>query len=81
MRGAVPCLSADLTTHAVPHFSTPLGQFSGIWLGLWVRASGGAAQSVSMFITYYFKYSSRSDCCTKQRLRYGELGERLKHSH
>ena len=24
------------------------GQFSGIWLGLWVSASGGAAQSASM---------------------------------
>ena len=29
---------------------TPLGQLSGTWLGLWVRASGGAAQSTSMFI-------------------------------
>ena len=26
------------------------GQLSGIWLGLWVSASGGAAQSASMFI-------------------------------
>ena len=26
------------------------GQLSGIWLGLWVSTSGGAAQSVSMFI-------------------------------
>ena len=26
-------------------------QLSGIWLGLWVRASGGAAQSASMFIS------------------------------
>jgi len=27
-----------------------LGQLSGIWLGLWAIASGGAAQSASMFI-------------------------------
>ena len=27
------------------------GQLSGIWLGLWASASGGAAQSASMFIT------------------------------
>ena len=26
------------------------GQLSGIWLGLWVSASGGAAQSASIFI-------------------------------
>ena len=26
------------------------GQLSGIWLGLWASASGGAAQSASMFI-------------------------------
>ena len=26
------------------------GQLSGIWLGLWVSASGGAAQSASMLI-------------------------------
>ena len=26
------------------------GQFSGIWLGLWVSASGDAAQSASIFI-------------------------------
>ena len=26
------------------------GQLSGIWLGLWVSASGGAAQSASMSI-------------------------------
>ena len=26
------------------------GQLSGIWLGLWVSASGGVAQSTSMFI-------------------------------
>ena len=26
------------------------GQLSGIWLGLWVSASGGAAQSASMFM-------------------------------
>ena len=112
MRGAVPCLSTDLTTHAVPHFIQALqmgrrtapkalnframrdefnsrsrcgggrgcggdvflgacrrrrrrgglqlyqpratwgatGQLSGIWLGLWVSASGGAAQSASIFI-------------------------------
>ena len=28
------------------------GQLSGIWLGLWVSASGGAAQSASIFITF-----------------------------
>ena len=27
------------------------GQLSGIWLGLWVSASGGAAQSASIFIS------------------------------
>ena len=27
------------------------GQLSGIWLGLWASASGGAAQSASMFIS------------------------------
>ena len=26
------------------------GQLSGIWLGLWVSASGGAAQSASVFM-------------------------------
>jgi len=29
-------------------------QLSGIWLGLWVSASGGAAQSASMFISSLF---------------------------
>ena len=126
MRGAVPCLSTDLTIHAVPHFIQALkmgrraapkalndsvrqgpqpatcevffgarrrgrrrwgarsavrrrgdvflgacrrrrrrgglklyqlraawgatGQLSDIWLGLWVSASGGAAQSASIYL-------------------------------
>ena len=29
-------------------------QLSGIWLGLWASASGGAAQSASMFIPHQF---------------------------
>ena len=32
------------------------GQLSGIWLGLWVSASGGAAQSASIFITSFSHY-------------------------
>ena len=30
------------------------GQLSGIWLGLWLRAPGGAAQSASIFIKTQF---------------------------
>ena len=29
------------------------GQLSGIWLGLWASASGGAAQSASMLINWF----------------------------
>ena len=37
------------------------GQPSGIRLGLWVSASGGAAQSASMFITFYTLYQKYSE--------------------
>ena len=35
------------------------GQLSGIWLGLWASASGGAAQSASMFIRNTRKFGVR----------------------
>ena len=34
----------------------PTGQLSGIWLGLWAAAFGGAAQSASMFILIPFHF-------------------------
>ena len=37
-------------------FEGATGQLSGIWLGLWESASGGAAQSASIFI--YFNHST-----------------------
>ena len=32
------------------------GQLSGIWLGLWVSASGGAAQIASIFRSHFVIY-------------------------
>ena len=48
------------------------GQLSGIWLGLWVSASGGAAQSASMFIILIMASMGRSGrnaplCCSHGR--------------
>ena len=35
------------------------GQLSGIWLGLWASASGGAAQSASLFMRFAFPAPNR----------------------
>ena len=43
------------------------GQLSGIWLGLWASASGGAAQSASMFIPRRLLLRLHSRCAPTPR--------------
>ena len=48
--GYFPAYSSD-ALELSPFLWGATGQLSGIWLGLWVSTSGGAAQSASMFIS------------------------------